>query len=207
MHWSKSVPALTNSKFEFWIAERMKCDIWDSVTHILQKRVIFEEVRAFLVETNNFGPKTSGRCSSYVSEALGAWNSWQKHRSVYQNTRKITVPAGLTQHARCKNVNRYGEYDALTAFLPNYEKSNCIFWTAKGVQYEISYFVTHFFEKRAVFEEIDAFFVETENFRLILTQNISETQCQRFRSARSVKSLKTADSCTKTSVKKPCLRD
>ena len=87
-------------------------------------------------------------------------------------------------------------------FLANYEKSNCIFWTAKGVKYEISYFVTHFFEKRAVFEEIDAFFVETENFRSVLTQNIRETQCQRFRSARSVKSLKNADSCTKTSVTK-----
>jgi hypothetical protein len=70
------------------------------------------------------------------------------------------------------------------------------------VQYEISYFVTHFFEKRAVFEEIDAFFVETENFRSILTKNIRETQCQRFRSARSVKALKNADSCTKTPVKK-----
>ena len=34
----------------FWTAGRVKCDIWDSVTHILQKPAIFEEIRAFLVE-------------------------------------------------------------------------------------------------------------------------------------------------------------
>ena len=32
----------------------MKCDIWDSVTHILQKLDIFEEVHVFFVETENF---------------------------------------------------------------------------------------------------------------------------------------------------------
>ena len=88
--------------FGVWTSRMVKHHIWDSVTHIVQIHVIFEEIRAFLVETDIFGPKTLGRCTSYISEALGAWYSWRKRRFVHQNTSKITVPAGLARHAWCK---------------------------------------------------------------------------------------------------------
>ena len=46
----------------------------------------------------------------------------RKHRFVYRNTCKITVPAGLAWHAWGKSSNRYGEYDELTYVFDKFRK-------------------------------------------------------------------------------------
>ena len=54
----------------------MKRNAWDSVTHILQKRAIFEENRAFFCRNRqfliDFRPKTLGKHSTGVSDTRGA---------------------------------------------------------------------------------------------------------------------------------------
>ena len=121
-------------------------DIWDSVSHILRKRAMFEEIRAFFVETDNFGPKTLGRCSSYVSEALGAWYSWKKRRSVHQNTSKITVPAGLARHVRSKKceslfiiLTHDCGFSHIAKVVPTGLARTYGFWTAEIVTHRISW--------------------------------------------------------------------
>ena len=53
------------------------------------------------------------------------------------------------------------------------------------LQHHISDSVTHFLEKLAVFEEIRAFFVGTDNFRSVSTKNVRGTQYTRFRGIRT----------------------
>ena len=53
MHWRAFLVNSEKSKRGFWTTEHMKRDIWDCATHILHNRVIFEENRVFLVETDN----------------------------------------------------------------------------------------------------------------------------------------------------------
>ena len=97
-------------KIKVWILNSRTRETWNfefrdtylaKTCHFWRNTRVFNWNREFLI---NFGPKTFGCCSSCVSEASGAWNSW-KRRFVHQSTGlKKTLPAGLAQHVPVENL-------------------------------------------------------------------------------------------------------
>ena len=69
----------------------MKRDIWDSVTHVLQKRAAFEEMHVFLIETENFRPISAQKHSGVAVVAFQKCPEreiHEKHRFVHQSSGK-----------------------------------------------------------------------------------------------------------------------